>query len=75
MKNIQSILIMTLLTSSLCACQPSERGHATIEKSKGTVQEHIGNATNDTELKTKGKKNKLKGDLRSTKEDVKDWIN
>ena len=74
MKFIKSFLIAIIFTTLISACELSERGKAAVDKSKGNIQETIGNATNDSSLKNEGKQNKLKSDLRSTKEDVKDII-
>ena len=74
MQIIKSLLIAVMLTSVLSACELSERGKSAVEKSKGNAQEAVGDATNDSSLKSEGKQNKLKGDLRSAKEDVKDMI-
>jgi len=67
-------LIVSIFSLILIACEkPSnERSKAMTEKLKGNVQETVGNITNDDEVKQEAKKNKLKGDLRSTKEDMKD---
>jgi uncharacterized protein YjbJ (UPF0337 family) len=75
MKNVKYVVLAIFATALLSACdRSSERNKASAEKLKGNVQEVIGNVTNDQELNNEANKNKLKGDLRSTKEDVKDVI-
>ncbi|MBA3661976.1 MAG: CsbD family protein [Gammaproteobacteria bacterium] len=76
MKNITKILFLPIVAAFfITACDNNpERQKATGEKVKGTTQAALGNMTNDSELKADGKGNRIKGDLRSTKEDVKDIV-
>lgn len=75
MKKLYKIFLLSLLPAfCISACDNSERQKAAKEKINGTVQETMGNLTDDSDKKNEGKANKTKGDLRSTKEDVKDYI-
>jgi uncharacterized protein YjbJ (UPF0337 family) len=75
MKTILKLIPVLLLSLTLAACnQSSERNKSDMEKVTGATQETVGNAVGDEDLESKGKMNKLKGDLRSTKEDVKDVV-
>lgn len=75
MKNVKYLLLALFVTVLLSACDgSSERNKAAADKLKGNVQETMGNITNDKELTNEGNINKIKGDLRSTKEDIKDVI-
>lgn len=65
--SITSIFLLT-------ACNDSERQKANGEKIKGVTQASVGEVTSDAELINKGNANQTKGDLRSTKEDIKDLI-
>lgn len=72
--HMKKIALIILAASLLVGCESSERAKATDEKVTGTVQETVGDATNNPELSSEGKKNQLKGDLRNTKEDIKDIV-
>lgn len=74
MKKIYILAILALAATVVVACGSEERRKASKEKVTSVVQEAVGNATDDQELKNKSKKNSLKSDLRSTKEDIKDMV-
>ena len=71
---MKKIALIILAASLIVGCENSERQKATEEKVTGNVQETVGQLTNDKDLSSEGEKNKLKGDLRNTKEDVKDMV-
>lgn len=74
MKSLIKLSLILLSAYLVVSCSNPERQKADAEKSIGTVQETVGDMTNNDEMKSEGEKNKLKGDLRNTKEDVKDYI-
>lgn len=76
MRKVTLFFISILLSVFLISCNESkdERAKSSGERIKGTVQETVGSLSGDDELKSEGKKNKLKGDARSTKEDIKDSL-
>lgn len=76
MKQLIALCIAALITVSLTSAfaDTSERLKAAGENIQGTAQEAAGEVTNDPELKAKGQLNKAKGNLRNTKEDVKDKV-
>ena len=77
MKTLFKITCLSILSTFLinaCDNHSSERQKAAGEKLKGSTQETVGKLTDDSELKNAGKANRTKGDLRSTKEDIKDVI-
>lgn len=71
---MKKLALIMLAAALVVGCDNSERQKATEEKVAGNVQETVGQATNDKDLTAEGEKNKLKGDLRDTKEDVKDMV-
>ena len=74
MKMLSKIIFVVLCTAMLSACNSTERQKASQEKMTGSVQEVTGKVTQDKELENEGTKNKLKGNLRNTKEDVVDTV-
>lgn len=75
MKKLTKIFLLSIISIFvLSACDSKERNKATEEKIKGSAQETVGNLTDDTKLKQEGQTNRTKGDLRNTKEDVKDIL-
>jgi uncharacterized protein YjbJ (UPF0337 family) len=73
--NIRFILLSLLSTLAISGCnQSAERNTAASETATGSIQSAAGELTNNDSLKSEGSKNKLNGDLRSAKEDVKDMI-
>lgn len=76
MKKLTSLVALTLVSGlAVTACSfNSERQKAAAEKIQGNTQEAVGNVTGNKELQAKGKANRTKGNLRSTKEDIKDTV-
>lgn len=74
MKKKIILALMCAIFVVACNQNGSERQKAAGEKLTGSVQETAGNITGNKDLESEGNKNKLKGDLRSTKEDIKDTI-
>ena len=74
---LTNLLFLTIISTTLftaCDTSSNERHKAAGEKLTAVVQKGVGNITNDQELKNASKKNELKSDLRSTKEDIKDVV-
>lgn len=75
MKKLFYILLLSLLsTIFITACDNPEREKAAKEKLAGVAQEKLGSLTDNADKQNEGKANKTKSDLRSTKEDIKDYI-
>jgi uncharacterized protein YjbJ (UPF0337 family) len=71
-----------LLTSALCFtglmtigfASVSEKAKATTDQVTGSAESTVGEITGNDKMKSEGQTKKLKGDLRQTKEDIKDKI-
>lgn len=75
MKLVRLLVIAALFSFSTASlASVSEKTDAAVSKTKGSIQESVGDMTNDSDLKAKGKANKLKGNLKNTKENIKDTV-
>jgi uncharacterized protein YjbJ (UPF0337 family) len=68
------VLVISIALFAAACSQNSERNKSDREQIQGRVQETVGSATDDTEMKNEGKWNTTKGKLRDAKEDVKDAV-
>jgi uncharacterized protein YjbJ (UPF0337 family) len=67
---ILSFSMMGLATVSFASA--SEKAQATSDQVTGSAESAAGGLVGSDKMKAEGKSKKLKGDLRSTKEDIKD---
>ncbi|MEO8401609.1 MAG: CsbD family protein [Gammaproteobacteria bacterium] len=76
MKKVISNLMLLCIVSlpALGLASSSEKAKATSEQVTGSVESTAGTVLGNDKMKSEGKTKKLKGDLRSTKEDIKDKI-
>jgi uncharacterized protein YjbJ (UPF0337 family) len=71
-----------LLLSALCFtglattgfASVSEKAQAASDQVTGSAESTVGEITGNDEMKSEGQTKKLKGDLRQTKEDIKDKL-
>jgi len=66
--------VLALGISTISFADASEKVKATSEQVSGSVESSAGELVGNEKMKSEGKAKKLKGDLRSTKEDVKDSL-
>lgn len=76
---MKKILMFMALSSLVCFfnisyASNSERAKANSDKLSGSVESTAGSILGNDKMKSEGQTKKLKGDLRNTKEDVKDKL-